>query len=117
MRKKRTMDNGSTSKGTGYFLSHLLISLKAGRPRGRMVLSSPNRLAIFVCQSGSPKGLWRFTDSRTEASWLADSGSSTCVSQFASSSTGQGSANSLRHQLDHGQSSIKAAKPDLTGFC
>src|SRR5918996_1386045 len=67
-----------------------------------MVLSSPNRLAIFVCRSGSPRGLWRFTDSRIEASWLADNGSSTWVTQFTSTSTGQGSANSLQHQLDHG---------------
>ena len=89
---------------------HLLISLRAGRPRGRMVLSSPNRPAIFVCQSGSPKGLWRFTDSRIEASWLVDNGSSTVVIQFASTSKGQGSVKSLWHQLDLGQSLTEAAQ-------
>ena len=89
----------------------------AGSFRGRMVLSSPNSLALFFCQSDSPKGLWRFTDSRIEASWLADNGSSTWANQFTSTSTGQGSVSSLRHPLDHGQSSTDAAKPDLTGFC
>jgi hypothetical protein len=66
-------------KWTGYFFasSHRRISLITGRPRGCMVLSSPNRLATFVCQSGFPKGLWRFTDSRIEASWLTDNGSAT----------------------------------------
>jgi hypothetical protein len=47
----------------------------------------------------------------------ADNGSSTCVSQFASTSTGQASANSLRRQLHHGQSLTEATRPDLTGFC
>jgi len=57
------------------------------------------------------------TDSRIEATWLVDNGSSTVVIQFASTSTGQESVKSLRHQLDHGQSFTDAAKPDLTGFC
>jgi hypothetical protein len=32
----------SRERGQATFLSYLLISLSAGRPRGRMVLSSPN---------------------------------------------------------------------------
>ena len=45
---------------------HTFISFIVGRPRGRIVLSSPNRLAILVCHSVSPNGLCRFTDSRIE---------------------------------------------------
>jgi hypothetical protein len=87
--------------GTGYFFvpSHLLMSFSTGRPRGRMVLSSPKRLAILLCQSVSPKGLWRLRDSRIEASWSDDSGSSPFLIQLDSTSTGQASANSLRTNL------------------
>src|SRR5215813_5033491 len=113
----RHLDDLKDLKGTGYFsisFPHLTHYRSA---RGHMVLSSPNRLAILVCQSVFPKGLCRLTDSRIEVSSCADSGSSNFVIQFALTSTGQTSANSFRHQLDHGQSLTEAAKPDLTEFC
>lgn len=50
------------------------------------MLSSPNKLAILICQSVSPNGLCRFTDSRIEVSWDVYNGRSiSLVSRFACS--------------------------------
>jgi hypothetical protein len=61
---------------------HTFIWVIAGRPRGRIVLSNPNNLAILVCHSDSPNGLCRFTDSRIEVSCHIDNGRSIWLIQF-----------------------------------
>ena len=75
-----------------------------------------DKLATLVCHSVSPNGLCRFTDSRIEVSWGHSQRSVISLIQFASTFSGQASANSLRLQLDQSQSSTEAAWPDRTGL-
>ncbi len=60
------------------------------RPRGRMVDSRLSRLAMDPAQSGSPRGLTRWAESRTAANSGSDSGVLTRSTHPGSLGIGQG---------------------------
>ncbi len=90
-----------------------------GRPRGRMVMSSPSRRATRNFQVSSPRGTPRVTDCRTPRNSSSSISSFTPASQFRGRSTGHARSQRrsadlplrLTHRLLQGQCSAR-----LTSF-
>src|SRR5208282_2263158 len=88
-----------------------------GLPRGRIVDSSPNRLAVSVTQLGSPKGRPRLTQQRNAATSASVCGWLTICSQSVGRGKGHvermgnaGSSRSTRRKLDQRHDSARSTE-------